>query len=151
MVKLTKESFQYFKGVYELPISWTVEDEYYEEVIQPELDKMYWTQKRAEFMLECLYPNEKPLSKRDYGRTRFTLERIMDKRLTLMQVEKKSQQEARCRGDRKMQIIKGFCVPFDVCFDDAIENYPEIKKYYEEGRCKQGGFIHKVIMPIHRF
>ena len=68
MVKLTKESFQYFKGVYELPISWTVEDEYYDRVIQPELDKMYWTQKRAEFMLECLYPNEKPLSKRDYGR-----------------------------------------------------------------------------------
>ena len=75
---------------------------------------------------------------------------MADKRRTLMQVEKKSQQEARCRGNRKMQIIKGFCVPFDVCFDEAMEN-EEIKRYYEKGVYKRNSFVHKFIAPIHRF
>lgn len=150
MVKLTKQSFQYFKGVYELPCGWCVEDQYYEEVIQPELDKMKWAKYRAEFMFKCLYPGERPLSKEDYKRTRYTHMKICDKLSTLYQVETKSQKEARGRGMRKLKIQKGL-YPFGIRFDEAIEKYPEIKKYYEEGTCKQGSFVHKFIMPIHRF
>ena len=150
MAKITKQSFEYFKGVYELKCGWCVEDEYYEEVIQPQLDLMKWAEIRAEFMFKCLYPNEKPLSKEDYKRTRYTHMKIWDKRSTLMQVEKQSRADARNKGHRKMQIVKGL-YPFGISFDEAIENYEESKQYYEKGTYKRNSFIHKFIAPIHRF
>ena len=149
MAKLTKQSFQYFKGVYELPCGWTVEDDYYEEVIQPQLDLMKWAMYRAEFMFKCSYPNERPLSKEDYKRTRYTHMKICDKRDCLMQVEKQSTADGRNRGHRKMQIVKGI-YPFGLSFEEAIKN-EEIKRYYEKGLYKKGSFVHKFIAPIHRF
>ena len=150
MAKVTKESFQYFKGIYELPCGWTVDDDYYDEVIQPQLDLMKNAIYRAEFMFKCLYPNERPLSKEDYKRTRYTHMKLCDKRDTLMQVEKQSRADARARGHRKMQIVKGL-YPFGIEFDDAIEKYDEIKEYYEKGTYKMNSFVHKFIAPIHRF
>ena len=125
MAKLTKESFQYFKGIYELPCGWVVEDDYYEDVIQPQLDLMKNAKYRAEFMFKCLYPNEKPLSKEDYKRTRYTHRKICDKRSTLMQVRTKSEDESFQRMGRKLKIVKGI-YPTGMSFEEAMEN-EEIK------------------------
>ena len=118
MAKLTKESFQYFKGIYELPCGWVVEDDYYEDVIQPQLDLMKNAKYRAEFMFKCLYPNEKPLSKEDYKRTRYTHRKICDKRSTLMQVRTKSEDESFQRMGRKLKIVKGI-YPTGMSFEET--------------------------------
>lgn len=147
MAKLTKESFQYFKGIYELPCGWVVEDDYYEDVIQPQLDLMKNAKYRAEFMFKCLYPNEKPLSKEDYKRTRYTHRKICDKRSTLMQVRTKSEDESFQRMGRKLKIEKGI-YPTGMSFDEAMEN-EEIRRYYETGGYKKGSFVAKCIVPLH--
>ncbi len=147
MAKITKESFKYFKGVYELQCGWTVDDDYYDEVIQPQLDLMKNAMFRAEFMFKCLYPNERPLSKEDYKRTRFTHRAIDRKFSTLSQVQKKSEDEAFQRGMRKMKICKGI-YPFGLSFEEAIKD-EDIKRYYETGRYKKGSFVAKCIAPLH--
>lgn len=148
MGKVTKESFRYFKGVRELRCGWVVEDDYYKEVIQPQLDKMKWAKYRAEFMFKCLYPNERPLSKEDYKRIRYTHRRICSKRSTLMQVEKKSEHEASQRFCRRLKIEKGV-YPLGWSFEEAIEKSEEIRRYYELGRYKKGSFVAKCIAPLH--
>ena len=150
---VTKKAFQHFKGIYELPCGWEVEDEYYKEVIEPEIDKMYWTCIRAEFMYKCLYDGEKPLSKRDYGRTRFTHDTIHDKMTTLFQVRTKSEIRAFNRGIRKMQIQKALYATKlqKVPFKELLEEYEELKNYYERGVYKRGGYIDKFVQCIHRF
>lgn len=147
MAKLTKESFQYFKGKKQLKCGWVVEDEFYEEVINPELKKMKWAMYRAEFMFKCLYPNEKPMSKEDYSRTRYAHRKIRDKRDHLMQVRTKSEHEANQRWGRKMKIEKGI-YPTGMSFDEAMEN-EEIRRYYETGMYKKGSFVAKCIVPLH--
>ena len=146
-MKLTKQSFQYFKGVYELHCGWVVDDDYYDEVIKPELRKMKWAKYRCEFAFKCLYPNEKPLSKEDYKRTRYAHKKICSKRSTLMQVERKSVHEANQRFVRKMKIEKGV-YPLGMDFKEAMKN-DEIKRYYELGRYKKGSFVAKCIAPLH--
>ena len=149
MAKLTKQSFQYFKGISELRCGWTVEDDYYEEVIQPQLDLMRGAMYRAEFMFKCLYPNERPLSKEDYKRTRYAHRNISNKYHSLSQVQKKSVDDAFQRNIRKMKICKGI-YPFGLSFEEAIKD-EEIKRYYEKGLYKEGSFVHKFIAPIHKF
>lgn len=147
MAKLTKESFQYFKGVYELHCGWTVDDDYYNEVIEPELNKMRWAKYRAEFMFKCLYPNERPLSKEDYKRTRYAHRKICDKHDCLAQVRTKSEDESFQRMGRKLKIEKGI-YPTGMSFDEAMEN-EEIRRYYETGRYKKSSFVAKCIVPLH--
>ena len=147
MAKLTKESFQYFKGVYELHCGWTVDDDYYNEVIEPELNKMRWAKYRAEFMFKCLYTNERPLSKEDYKRTRYAHRKICDKHDCLAQVRTKSEDESFQRMGRKLKIVKGI-YPTGMSFDEAMEN-EEIRRYYETGRYKKGSFVAKCIVPLH--
>ena len=146
MAKLTEQSFQYFKGMSELKCSWTVEDDYYEEVIKPQMAIMRATQIRAEFMFKCLYKGEKPLSKEDYKRTRYAHTKISNKLHQLYQVETKSRAEARNRGMRKLKIEKGV-YPLGLSFEKAIKD-EEIKRYYEKGLYKEGSFVHKFIAPI---
>ena len=149
MAKLTRKAFEHFKGIYELKeCSWIVDDDYYKEVVEPELDKMLHTKYMAEFMFKCLYPDERPLSKKDYGRTRFTHRKIDEKMNTLAQVRTKSEDEAFQRGWRRLQIGKGL-YPFGIREDDAIEKYEEIRIYYEEGRYRRGSFVDKFIAHIH--
>lgn len=147
-MKLTRKSFQNFKGVSELKCGWIVEDRYFEEVIRPEIDKMHHTQIMAEFAFKCLYKGERPLSKEDYKRVRYTHEKIRSKKSSLMQVRTKSEDEAFQRNIRAMKIQKGI-YPTGIPFEEALQN-EEIKKYYEEGRYKKGGFVAKHIVPIHR-
>ena len=147
MAKVTKESFQYFKGVGELRCGWVVEDEYYEEVIRPQLDLMKNSIIRAEFMFKCLYKGERPLSKEDYNRTRYTHTKISNKFHQLSQVETKSHQEGMNRWFRKMQICKGI-YPLGLTFEEAIKD-EEIKRYYEKGLYKSGSFVAKHIAPLH--
>ena len=147
MAKVTKESFRYFKGVYELHCGWDVDDDYYDEVIQPQLDLMRNAMYRAEFMFKCLYPNERPLSKEDYKRTRFTHRSIWRKYTTLSQVQKKSDDEAFQRNMRNMKISKRV-YPFGLSFEEAIKD-EDIKTYYETGRYKKGSFVAKCIAPLH--
>ena len=148
MSKISKEAFEHFKGIYELECGWVVDDDYYEEVIKPEVDKMYWTCKRAEFMFKCLYPGEKPLSKQDYARTRFTHDKIYEKMDTTFQIRTKSEDEAFQRGWRRLQIGKGL-YPFGISESEAIEKDEEIKRYYETGCYKRGGFVDKFFANIH--
>lgn len=147
MSKITKESFRYFKGIYELHCGWIVDDEYYDETIKPQLDLMKWAMFRCEFAFKCLYPNEKPLSKEDYGRTRYTHEKICSKRSTLMQVRTKSEDKSFQRNMRALKIQKGI-YPTGMSFEEALEN-EEIKKYYETGRYKKGSFVAKCIVPLN--
>lgn len=147
MAKVTKESFKYFKGIHELQCGWTVDDDYYDEVIQPQLDLMKNAMYRAEFMFKCLYKGERPLSKEDYKRTRFTHRSIWRKYTTLSQVQKKSEDEAFQRNMRKMKISKGI-YPLGMSFDEAMEN-DEIKRFYETGKYKKGSFVAKCIVPLH--
>ena len=104
MAKISKKAFEHFKGAYELQCGYIVEDEYYNEVIEPELKKMGNTLLRIEFMYKCLYPNEKPLSRKDYGRTRFTERTIRDKRTNLYQIRTKSENETFQRGMRSLNL-----------------------------------------------
>lgn len=147
-MKLSKESFQYFKGIYELKdCGWIVSDEYYDEVVQPQLDLMKNAIYRTEFAFKCLYPNEKPLSKEDYSRTRYTHRKILQKRDTLMQVRTESENESFQKFSRKMKIEKGI-YPLGISFDEAMEN-EEIKRYYEKGLYKKGSFVARHIVPLH--
>ena len=148
MSKISKESFQYFKGVYELHCGWIVDDDYFKEVIEPELNKMRVTQIRAEFMFKCLYPNERPLSKEDYKRTRYAHRKICDKHDCLAQVRTKSENESFQRMCRKLQIQKGI-YPLGLSFDEAMDD-EEIKDFYETGRYKGGSFVAKCIVPLNR-
>ena len=147
MAKVTKESFRYFKGIYELQCGWIVDDDYYDKVIQPQLDLMKNAIYRAEFMFKCLYPNERPLSKEDYKRTRFAHRSIWRKYTTLSQVQKKSEDESFQRNMRKMKICKGI-YPTGMSFDEAMEN-DEIRRFYETGKYKKGIFVAKCIVPLH--
>lgn len=147
-MKLSKESFQYFKGIYELKdCGWIVSDEYYDEVVQPQLDLMKNTIYRAEFVFKCLYPNEKPLSKEDYSRIRYTHRKILQKRDTLMQVRTESENESFQRFGRKMKIEKGI-YPLGISFEEAMKN-EEIKRYYEKGLYKKESFVARHIVPLH--
>ena len=147
MAKVTKESFQYFKGVYELHCGWTVDDDYYREVIRPQLKLMRMAIIRCEFAFKCLYKGEKPLSKEDYARVRYTHRKLNAKFSTLSQVQTKSDDEAFQRGIRKMKISKGV-YPFGLSFDEALKD-DDIKRYYETGRYKKGSFVAKCIAPLH--
>ena len=146
-MKLTKQSFQYFKGVYELHCGWVVDDDYYNEVIKTQLRKMKWAKYRCEFAFKCLYPNEKPLSKEDYKRTRYAHKKICDKMDCLAQVRTKSENESFQRMGRKLKIEKGV-YPLGMDFEEAMKN-DEIKRYYELGRYKKGSFVAKCIAPLH--
>lgn len=138
----------YFKGICELPCGWTVEEEFYNAVIKPELRKMRHTEIMAEFMFKCLYKGEKPLSKEDYKRTRFTHRKIWSKRTTLAQVRTKNEVKAFAKKMRRWKIEKGV-YPLGLNFEEALKN-EEIKKYYEDGLYAAGSFVEKVIVPINK-
>lgn len=150
---VTKEAFHHFKEINDFNCSWIVEDDFYKTEIEPEIKKIKQTRLRAEFMYKCLYLGEKPLSKKDYGRTRYTANLLWQKASSLCNVKTKSEDEAFQKGMRRLQIEKGL-YPFKSngkTIDERIEDNPELKKYYETGRYTRGGFVDKYIADIHRF
>lgn len=150
---VTKKAFQHFNGIYELECTWTVTEKYHKEVIQPEINKMMHTKYMAEFMFKCTFKDEKPLSKKDYGRTRYTHNIICDKIDTLYQIRTDIERKKFSMGIRKLQIEKGL-YPFktgDKSFDELIEEYEELKLYYEEGKYKKGSFVDRYIAHISKF
>lgn len=148
MAKMSKKAFEHFKGVYERKnCGWVVDNETMEELDQ-EYKKMKNTMWRIKFAYTCLYKGEKPLSKKDYARVRFTERKIQNKMDSICHVQTYEEVEAFGRGIRRLQIGKGL-YPFGIGEDEAIEKYPEIKKYYETGRYKRGSFVDKYIACIN--
>ena len=144
---VTKEAFEHFKGVYERHTGWEVDNETKAE-LDKEWQKMRNTMWRIKFSYQCLYPNEKPLTKRDYGRLKFTERTIQSKMGCISQVRTHEEVEVFNRGCRRLQIGKGL-YPFGIRESEAIEKYDEIRLYYEEGKYKRGGFVDKFIAHIH--
>lgn len=111
-------------------MKYIVTDEYYNKVIIPEIKKINSTKRRAEFMFKCLYPGEKPLSKQDYNRTRFTHRILSDKLTNLYQIKTESQNESFQKGMRKLDLQKKTYGIFD--WED-IENTVFVKDFIENG------------------
>ena len=134
MAKMSKKAFEHFKGAYELQCGYIVEDDYYEEVIEQELKKMDNTILRIEFMYKCLYDGEKPLSRKDYGRTRFTERTIRDKRTTLYQVRTKSESDAFQRGMRNLNLQQK---TYGIYSWDKMKDTEFAQDYIEKGVIKK--------------
>ena len=152
MAKVTKKAFEHFKGVYEMECGWTVDNETMEALNQ-EWQKMKNTMWRIKFAYTCLYEGEKPLSKKDYGRVRFTERTIQQKMDSICHVYTHDEVNAFNRKIRRWQIEKGL-YPFKTggkSFNELIEEHEELRIYYEEGRYKRGSFVDKYIAHIHRF
>lgn len=147
MAKLTKKAFQHFNDDFG---GYIVEDEM-KPLIDAEYNKIRNTLYRMAFAYKCLYPNERPLSKRDYARLKFTEDVLWNKKTGLMQKRTKSENEAFQRGMRMLQLQKG-CYPFQIDVRAEIENgNEEFCKFYYEGRYKKGSFIDKFVAHLHRF
>ena len=150
MSKISKEAFNHWNLIDEngyARFGYVFDDEL--EPLRDEIvKKMQHTLYMMKFAYQCLYPNERPLSKRDYGRLKFTERQIENKADMLWNCKTKSEDEAFQRGWRRLQIGKGL-YPFGICESEAIEKDEEIKRYYETGRYKRGGFVDKFIAHIH--
>lgn len=149
MKKINKKAFEHFKGVYELKCGWEVDDDFYNEVIDPEITKLTATIYRAEFAFKCCYPGERPLSKKDYARVRFTHRILEEKCSTLCHVRTRTEIEESGKGVRAFQIQK-YLMGTDLSWEEALER-PDVQMYIEEGRCKRGSWIHKYVVDIHHF
>lgn len=140
MAKMSKKAFKHFDDT---EIYNVFDDElksYRDELWY----KMQATKFRAEFMFKCLYDGEKPLSKKDYSRTRFTHRKICDKMDRICNCKTKSEDQAFQEGCRKLLLSqKGY--PFGLNAKNGMEN-PEIKKFIKTGKYKKGGFIDKWIV-----
>lgn len=144
---VTKNAFKHWDNELDKIAGYIIDDEL--EPLQKEVyNKLRHTEIIIEFSCKCLYDGERPLSKKDYGRLKFTENQIWQHKINVANKRTKSEDEAFQRGCRRLQIGKGL-YPFGIRESEAIEKYPEIKKYYETGRYKRGGFVDKYIANIH--
>jgi len=147
---VTKNAFKHWDNELEKIAGYIIDDEL--EPLQKEIwKKLRHTKIMIEFSYKCLYDDERPLSKKDYGRLKFTENQIWQHKTSVANKRTKSKNEAFQRGCRRLQIEKGL-YPFKSngkTIDERINENPEIKKYYETGRYKRGGFVDKYIANIH--
>ena len=148
---VTKKAFEHWETELSKINGYIIDDEL--KPIQQEVwNKLNHTKIMIEFSYKCLYYGERPLSKRDYGRLKFTENQIWQHKSSVANKRTKSEDEAFQRGMRRLQIEKGL-YPFKSngrTMDERINENPEIKKYYETGKYKRGGFVDKFIAHIHR-
>ena len=147
---VTKNAFKHWDNELDKIKGYIIDDEL--ENLQKEIwKKLINTKIMIEFSYKCLYDGERPLSKKDYGRLKFTENQIWQHKSSVANKRTKSENEAFQRGMRRLQIEKGL-YPFKSngkTIDERINENPEIKKYYETGRYKRGGFVDKYIANIH--
>ena len=138
---VSKEAFHHFDG---RKFSYIFPDELLAE--RDELcDKMRHTRILAEFSFKCMGG----MSKKDYRRCRYTHELLCNKISSLLNCKTESQDQRFQQGFRKLQIDKGL-YPFGISANEAIEKFPEIRKYYETGWYKRGSFVDMHIAGINR-
>ena len=87
-------------------------------------------------MFKCTYKGEKPLSKKDYGRTRFTHRIISDKLDTLYQIKTKSEDEAFQRGMRNLNLQQK---TYGIYSWNDLKDTEFARDYVEKGIIKKEG------------